>query len=407
MAALCRKCLSFFKKEVVLCVAALLAAASCFLSPPSAAYLTYIDWNTLALLFGLMAVMQGLQKANFFVYLASLLLGRIRSTRTLVFLLVFLPFVCSMVITNDVSLIAFVPFGITILRMAGQERLLVPQVVLQTIAANLGSMLTPMGNPQNLYLYNQSGLGFGPFCGLLLPYVLVSALLLAVSILLLKPAPIAAVDLSAGLGKTRDLLCYGAGFGLCLLGVFKVLPAPVIALIAALFLLFYDRQVLAAIDYSLLGTFVAFFLFVGNISQLAAVQNFLASILEGRVELVSILTSQVISNVPAALLLSGFTSHWQGLIVGCNLGAWAPSSPPWQASSPTSWWQRSTPGCGGGTSGGSPWGTWCSWRCCSGCSWPWAALPSRNTKERAMGPLFFFFQKKNGRGAPRPLCVSF
>lgn len=320
MAALCRKCLSFFKKEVVLCVAALLAAASCFLSPPSAAYLTYIDWNTLALLFGLMAVMQGLQKANFFVYLASLLLGRIRSTRTLVFLLVFLPFVCSMVITNDVSLIAFVPFGITILRMAGQERLLVPQVVLQTIAANLGSMLTPMGNPQNLYLYNQSGLGFGPFCELLLPYVLASALLLAVSILLLKPAPIAAVDLSAGLGKPRDLLCYGAGFGLCLLGVFKVLPAPVIALIAALFLLFYDRQVLAAIDYSLLGTFVAFFLFVGNISQLAAVQNFLASILEGRVELVSILTSQVISNVPAALLLSGFTSHWQGLIVGCNLG---------------------------------------------------------------------------------------
>ena len=204
--------------------------------------------------------------------------------------------------------------------MAGQERLLVPQVVLQTIAANLGSMLTPMGNPQNLYLYNQSGLGFGPFCELLLPYVLASALLLAVSILLLKPAPIAAVDLSAGLGKPRDLLCYGAGFALCLLGVFKVLPAPVIALIAALFLLFYDRQVLAAIDYSLLGTFVAFFLFVGNISQLTAVQNFLASILEGRVELVAILTSQVISNVPAALLLSGFTSHWQGLIVGCNLG---------------------------------------------------------------------------------------
>ena len=320
MAALCRKCLSFFKKEVVLCVAALLAAASCFLSPPSAAYLSYIDWDTLALLFGLMAVMQGLQKANFFVYLASRLLRRIRSTRTLVFLLVFLPFVCSMVITNDVSLIAFVPFGITILRMAGQERLLVPQVVLQTIAANLGSMLTPMGNPQNLYLYNQSGLGFGPFCGLLLPYVLASALLLAVSILLLKPAPIAAVDLSAGLGKPRDLLCYGAGFGLCLLGVFKVLPAPVIALIASLFLLFYDRQVLAAIDYSLLGTFVAFFLFVGNISQLAAVQNFLASILEGRVELVSILTSQVISNVPAALLLAPFTDDARAMILGTDVG---------------------------------------------------------------------------------------
>ena len=362
----------FFKRETVLGVALVLAAVSACFVPPGPGYMSYVDWDTLALLFGLMAVVKGFQGAGAFQFLGSRLLRRTGSTRTMLLVLVFLPFFFSMVITNDVSLITFVPFGLVVLRLAGQERLVIPLVVLQTLAANLGSMLTPMGNPQNLYLYTRYSLGFGELCGamapyvalsglvllgasllqkatpippvevpaqlgspkrlalcclgfghfceLLLPYVLASALLLAVSILLLKPAPIAAVDLSAGLGKTRDLLCYGAGFGLCLLGVFKVLPAPVIALIAALFLLFYDRQVLAAIDYSLLGTFVAFFLFVGNISQLTAVQNFLASILEGRVELVSILTSQVISNVPAALLLSGFTSHWQGLIVGCNLG---------------------------------------------------------------------------------------
>ena len=316
----CKKCAAFFRKEVVLCVAALLALLSCCLVPPSAAYLSYIDWDTLALLFGLMAVMQGLQKANFFVCLASLLLKKIRSTRAMLFLLVFLPFVCSMVITNDVALIAFVPFGLTILRLAGQERLAVHQVVLQTLAANLGSMLTPMGNPQNLYLYNQSGVGVAQFCGLMLPYVAASALFLAVAVLLSKPASMEAVPLTTGLGKPRDLCCYGAGFLLCLLGVFKVLPALAVAAIAALFLLFYDRKVLAAVDYSLLGTFVAFFGFVGNVSELPGVQNFLASVLEGRVELVSVLTSQVISNVPAALLLAGFTTHWEGLIVGCNLG---------------------------------------------------------------------------------------
>lgn len=315
-----KKSLSFFKRETVLCVSLILALFSCLFVPPNAAYLSYIDWDTLALLFSLMAVMKGFQKANFFVCMAKLFLKKITNTRTMLFVLVFLPFLFSMAITNDVALIAFVPFGLTVLRLTGQERLVVPQVVLQTIAANLGSMLTPMGNPQNLYLYNRSGIPLGEFCGMLLPYVLAAALCLAVAVALIKPVRISGVSLSAALERPRDLLYDTVGFVLCLLGVFKVLSPLVIAAVTAVFLLFHDRKLLAAIDYSLLGTFFAFFIFVGNASEIEGFQHFLSSVLEGRVAVVSILASQAISNVPAALLLSKFTSQWQDLIIGCNLG---------------------------------------------------------------------------------------
>lgn len=314
------KCVSFFTKETVLCIAVLLALLSCLWVPPGMAYLSYIDWDTLTLLFSLMAVMKGLQRANVFVCMANLLLKKIKSTRTMLLLLVFLPFLCSMVITNDVSLIVFVPFGLTILRMAGQTQLMVPQVVLQTIAANLGSMLTPMGNPQNLYLYNKSGLGFGAFCGLMAPYVLAAALCLTIVILSIKQAPIAGLSITAQLGDKRALSCYTAGCILCLLGVFKVCSPVIIAAVIAVALLFFDRTVLGSVDYALLGTFFAFFIFVGNIVTIEGVQSFLVSALDGRTEIVSILTSQIISNVPAALLLSGFTAQWQSLIIGCNLG---------------------------------------------------------------------------------------
>ena len=150
-----KKCLEFAKAEVVLCAAAVLAVVSAFLVPPDGEYLGYIDWDTLALLFSLMAVMTGFQRLGLFDYLGTRFLKYIGTSRQLLILLVLLPFVFSMVITNDVALITFVPFGMAVLQMAGQQRLVVPLVVLQTAAANLGSMLTPMGNPQNLYLYNQ------------------------------------------------------------------------------------------------------------------------------------------------------------------------------------------------------------------------------------------------------------
>ncbi len=320
MGKLVKSCIQYMKKEVVLSIAVLLALVSSLFVPPSTAYLGYIDWDTLALLFCLMLVMKGIQRTGAFVFLGNQLLKKTASSRKMLFILVFLPFLFSMAITNDVALITFVPFGITVLRMAKQESLFIPTVVLQTIAANLGSMLTPMGNPQNLYLYGQSGMGFGNFCFLMLPYVLIAAGCLAVLVCLKKSIPISAVTVPIQLGDRRELIFWILSFGICILGIFKMISPLLIAAVLALLLFVLNRRLLLDIDYSLLGTFFAFFIFIGNIGSMDGFRNFLMFVLTGHVTGVSILASQVISNVPAALLLSGFTAQWDSLIVGCNLG---------------------------------------------------------------------------------------
>lgn len=313
-------CVSFVRRETVLSVALLLALVSAFFVPPSAEYIGYIDWDTLALLFSLMAVMKGYQKAGLFVVLANCLLRRAHTSRALMAVLVFLPFVTSMVVTNDVALITFVPFGLLVLRMAGQERQVVPLVVLQTLAANLGSMLTPMGNPQNLYLYAKSGMGFWALCALMLPYVAVSAVCIAAAVMLRRASPVATVAVPVKLSGAKSLVVYTIGLALCMLGLFDIVPPLMVALVTAVYMFAADRSLLGAIDYSLLGIFAAFFIFIGNISGIDVFRSFLSGVLTGHVELAAVLASQVTSNVPAALLLSGFTTEWNGLIIGCNLG---------------------------------------------------------------------------------------
>lgn len=312
--------LAFLREETVLCAAAVLALVSAVLVPPDAGYLDYIDWNTLTLLFALMAVMKGFQRAGVFVTLGNRLLRRTRTTRQMLLVLVLLPLVCSMVITNDVSLITFVPFGITVLEMARQQQLVVPLVIWQTVAANLGSMLTPMGNPQNLYLYARSGMGFFEMCGLMLPYVLLSAVCIVAGVALRRSVPVQAAPVAARPAGKKELGVCLAGFVLCLLAIAKQLPAPAVALVIGVYLLIADRPLLAQVDYSLLGTFAAFFVFIGNMGRVPQFQALIAAALADHVVPVAVLTSQVISNVPAALLLSGFTDQWRALLVGCNLG---------------------------------------------------------------------------------------
>lgn len=317
----------FVKREAVLCIAVLLAVISMFFVPPNAGYADYIDWDTLALLFALMAVMKGFQRAGLFDYLANKLLKRANTSKKLMAVLVFAPFFLSMVVTNDVSLITFVPFALIVLKSAGLHRLILPTVVLQTLAANLGSMLTPIGNPQNLYLYNASGMSFGELVLTMLPYVALSGIGLLVAVLLFKSSPVGEVEVQSQL-KGAFALSWPAVFFVCaLLGLFDVIPTIAVAAAVLLFLLVADRKTLAKIDYSLLGTFVAFFIFIGNMGNIQAFmgniqafRTFLSSVIEGNEVIVAVLASQVISNVPAALLLSGFSAEWPALVVGCNIG---------------------------------------------------------------------------------------
>lgn len=310
----------FLKNEAFLCAALLLAAVSCFFVAPDRQYLSYIDWNTLLLLFSLMAVIKGVQHTGLFTYIGARLVKRASSVRSAAAALVFLPFFFSMVATNDVALITFVPFCIALLNMAGLQRLAVPVIVMQTLAANLGSMLTPFGNPQNLYLYARSGMSFAQFCLLMLPYTAVSGVCLAAACLFFgKDRPLISVEPKA-IKKPRLLIFYAAGFAVCLLAVFGVIPPLAAAAAVAVLMLFADKKALVQVDYSLLLTFAAFFVFTGNLGRIEQLEQLLRSVAEKSAALTAVAASQIISNVPAAVLLSGFTNDIKGLIVGCDIG---------------------------------------------------------------------------------------
>jgi Na+/H+ antiporter NhaD and related arsenite permeases len=226
-------------------------------------------------------------------------------------------------ITNDVALITFVPFAIMTLSMVGQKKYIIRIVVLQTIAANLGSMLMPIGNPQNLYLYSNYNLSMGEFLKITLPCTAVSLFLLCITILSLKNAPISAnqAEYKEILpGKTRHIVFYGILFLLCIATVLQLLDYRITFLIVIFTILLTDLQVLRRIDYSLLLTFVCFFIFVGNIGNISAVKNYLAALLNGKELPAAIAISQVISNVPCAVLLSAFTDDYKALILGTDIG---------------------------------------------------------------------------------------
>ena len=225
-----------------------------------------------------------------------------------------------MLITNDVALLTFVPFAVVVLGMTDRKKDLIHVVVLQTVAANLGSMLTPVGNPQNLYLYSYYDFRFGDFLRLTLPVWLLSLLLVLLACLVLSPAP-----LSLFLGEEPDLdrralWLYLALFLVCLGVVLRFVSWPVMLAIVVLVLLILDRPILLKADFMLLLTFVAFFVFSGNLARIEAVDRLLRRLLEGRVYLTSLLASQIISNVPAALLLSGFTADARSLLLGVDIG---------------------------------------------------------------------------------------
>ena len=316
-----QKMIHFFKSEFVLCIAAVCAVVSMFFVPPSAAYLDYIDVRTLCLLFCLMALVAGFGKCNVFRLLAQTLLSMQKNTRGLSVVLILLPFFSSMLITNDVALITFVPFTLLVLSMCGHMEEAPVLIVYQTIAANLGSMATPFGNPQNLFLYANYELSAGNFFGTVVPIAAVSFVCLLICGLTRKSASVS-VNFTEKVELAYPKLCllFAALFILTLLSVFHVVHYAVVTVIVAVLLFVCSRDLLGKVDYMLLITFVCFFVFAGNIGVIPAVNEALSAVMEKNALLTSILASQVISNVPAAVLLSGFTENWQALLAGTNIG---------------------------------------------------------------------------------------
>ena len=316
-----KKIIHFIENETVLVVAWILALVSVFIVPPSKDYISYIDFKTLGLLLSLMFVTAGLQECRVFEKIGDALLERTKGLKGLKTVLVFLCFFSGMLVTNDVALITFVPFTLYVLKKAHYEKHIGFVVILQTIAANLGSMLTPFGNPQNLYLFSESGMSAGDFFKATIPYVAFAAVLLLVCCLFGKKD---AGEISGDLGevtmKKGKAAIYAVLFVVCIATVFGLMPYYITLLIVLLSALIMDRTLYCKVDYSLILTFIGFFIFIGNMGKIDAVSTFLSNVVAGREILVSIVSSQVISNVPAALLLSGFTDEYELLLVGLNIG---------------------------------------------------------------------------------------
>ena len=296
----------FLKNEIVLTVSFVLAVASMFAVTPNKGYADYIDYKTLALLFCLMAVVAGMSSLGVFDFCAKKLLSKTKTLKGLGLTLSLLCFFSSMVA----------------LKMSSSHKAIVPLVVIETIAANLGSMLTPIGNPQNLYLFSFFEMGAGDFLKAILPYALLSLVLVIVSTLFLGGEEIKSVadDEKNQQFNKKLFAVYGVLFVLSLLTVFRVIPYYITLGITVVSFLIADAKTLRKIDYSLLLTFVFLFVFIGNLGEIPSINAFLKSIVTGNEVFVGIAASQVFSNVPAALLLSGFTNNAPDLLVGVNLG---------------------------------------------------------------------------------------
>lgn len=314
--------LAYLKKEKVMSIAFILAIVSAFLVHPDRKYAGYVDFRVLALLFGLMLLVKGFQEIGLFELLIQKVFSGVKDSRTLSQMLILLCFFLSMLITNDVALITFVPFAIMALRLCHQEKLMIPVVVLQTMAANLGSMLTPIGNPQNLYLFTASGMSMGSFFMTMLPVALLSLVLLMAATFLIKKEEIRlCVEEKEEKMERKNLVVYSLLFAVNLLVVFRILnwiPALVITIAGVLIL--REQELLKKVDYALLLTFIGFFIFVGNIGRIQNVSQLVDHLLRGREILISALFSQFLSNVPAALLLSGFTEKYKSILIGVNVG---------------------------------------------------------------------------------------
>lgn len=316
--------IQFITKETVVFISLLLAVVSCFFVTPDKEYLNYIDFRTLSILLCLMLVMAGLRQLGVFEKIGIYMLEKTSSIKSLTFVLVFLCFFFSMLITNDVALITFIPFTIEVLIMAGLEQYMIPIIVFQTIAANLGSMLTPIGNPQNLYLYSLSNMSLNSFFMLMLPFTVVSFFCLFICILLrIGKEPTEVLinhEITIGLREKKKIVMYIFLFILSLTTVARKLHYLIVLAITLFVLVLLDRQTIKKADYYLLLTFIFLFIFIGNLGRIPEISKWLEHVVKGNELITSILASQGTSNVPAAILLSGFTDNIKSLILGTNLG---------------------------------------------------------------------------------------
>ena len=310
----------FIGKNAVMCIALLAAIITGFIIPIDNRYIDYFDYKTLSCLFCVLAVVCALKNINFFYILARRVVHLFKNARLCVLALVYITFVGSMLIANDMALLTFLPLGFFVLTSTGKQKYMAITFILQNIAANLGGMLTPFGNPQNLFLYSKYNIPNSEFIEIMLPPFIISVILITLcSVIFIKPEPLELDDEKVYINPWRMCL-YLILFALAIAMVFRGVPYLVGLAIIPAVLLVADRKALKMVDYPLLLTFVFFFIFAGNMARIDTVRNILSMFLGKSTLLFSVLSCQIISNVPSAILLSQFTQNYRELLVGVNIG---------------------------------------------------------------------------------------
>ena len=311
---------SFLRKNVVMVVALVAAVITAFIVPPDAAYLDYFDVKTLTCLFCVLAVVCALKNIQFFYIIAKKIVQCFRNARMTILVLVYITFIGSMLIANDMALLTFLPLGYLVLSSTGKQKYMAFTFIMQNIAANLGGMLTPFGNPQNLYLYTKFAIPTGEFMQIMvLPFAISIALITVCCLIFVKPEPLQVADEKVKLPPWRTIV-YLLLFALAIAIVFRGIPYGIGLVVIPAVLLFVDRKALKMVDYPLLLTFVFFFVFAGNMARIQLVRDIFSGLLEKSTLLFSILSCQFISNVPSAILLSQFTENYRELLLGVNIG---------------------------------------------------------------------------------------
>ncbi len=310
----------FIHKNVVLTIAAVAALITSFIVPPDVEYLGYFDLKTLTCLFCTLACICALRNIRFFVILAHRIIKLCKNAKLCILTLVYITFIGSMVLANDMALLTFLPLGYMALKSTGKEKYMACTFVMQNIAANLGGMLTPFGNPQNLYIYSKFNIPTDEFMGIMaLPFAVSIAVITLCCLIFVKSEPLELKDDDAPINRWRAVV-YLLLFVLSIVIVFRVIPYQVGLVVVPLALLFLDRKALRKVDYPLLLTFCAFFIFSGNMARIPLVRDLFEELLELNTLVVSALSCQVISNVPSAVLLSQFTENYKELLLGVNIG---------------------------------------------------------------------------------------
>lgn len=313
----------FFHGHIVLTIALLIALVTMVIVPPDLEYFSYIDFKTLCCLFATLLVVCALKNIRFFTFIARKIVHSTPNLRICILALLYITFIGSLFIANDMALITFLPLGFFVLADTGNEKYMPWVFVLQNISANLGGMLTPFGNPQNLYIYNKFEINTLEFMRIMVLPFLLAILMLSLSVLFF-PKKKMEFTINEDADKIeltpRRTSIYLVLFVLSILAVFDILPYYVATIIIFVSILILDRKAVIKVDYPLLLTFLMFFIFAGNMSRIPEIRDFMSGLLEQNTLLVSALCCQIISNVPSAVLLSQFTDNYTSLLLGVNIG---------------------------------------------------------------------------------------